>query len=158
MTAPLLLGGEGPSSRIISSRIRCRDRAFHRRIRLDRPLEHEHNRGTVVLGLVLPRDTVAIHLAAQNRLSSSLVLARTLNPALSLLDRTAVSLGKSVAVVDSHHELGGAGANTGTVPSKTLRETALALSGMKSRNLLRSWISLCEGKLQCPTSFGTNEP
>src|SRR5580704_17022190 len=48
---------------------------------------------------------------------------------------TAAAFGKTVALVDSHHELGGAGANTGTVPSKTLRETALALSGMKSRNL-----------------------
>ena len=28
-------------------------------------------------------------------------------------------------------ELGGAGANTGTVPSKTLRETALALSAIR---------------------------
>lgn len=42
---------------------------------------------------------------------------------------------KSVALIDSHHELGGAGVNTGTIPSKTLRETALALSGLQSRNL-----------------------
>ncbi len=55
---------------------------------------------------------------------------------------TAAALGKRVAVVDSHHELGGAGANTGTVPSKTLRETALALSGMKSRNLYGVDLSL----------------
>src|ERR1700686_959584 len=55
---------------------------------------------------------------------------------------TASALGKTVAVVDSHHELGGAGANTGTVPSKTLRETALALSGMKSRNLYGVDLSL----------------
>src|ERR1700728_4731528 len=55
---------------------------------------------------------------------------------------TAAALGKSVAVVDNHHELGGAGANTGTVPSKTLRETALALSGMKSRNLYGVDLSL----------------
>src|SRR5580692_2906969 len=48
---------------------------------------------------------------------------------------TAAAFGKTVAIVDNHPELGGAGANTGTVPSKTLRETALALSGMKSRNL-----------------------
>src|ERR1700688_4560665 len=48
---------------------------------------------------------------------------------------TAAAYGKTVAVIDSHNELGGAGANTGTVPSKTLRETALALSGMRSRNL-----------------------
>jgi NAD(P) transhydrogenase len=42
---------------------------------------------------------------------------------------------KRVALVDSHRELGGAGVNTGTIPSKTLRETALALSGLQSRNL-----------------------
>jgi len=48
---------------------------------------------------------------------------------------TACILGKSVALVDRHHELGGAGANTGTVPSKTLRETAVALSGLRSRDL-----------------------
>jgi len=46
---------------------------------------------------------------------------------------TAATLGHTVALVDSHSDLGGAGANTGTVPSKTLREThwlcrALALA------------------------------
>jgi NAD(P) transhydrogenase len=51
-------------------------------------------------------------------------------------------LGKSVALVDSHQEVGGAGINTGTVPSKTLRETALALSGLKSRNLYGVDLSL----------------
>ena len=55
---------------------------------------------------------------------------------------TAAAFGRTVAVVDSHHELGGAGANTGTVPSKTLRETALALSGMRSRNLYGVDLSL----------------
>jgi NAD(P) transhydrogenase len=49
---------------------------------------------------------------------------------------------KTVALVDCHHELGGAGINTGTVPSKTLRETALALTGMKSRNLYGVDLSL----------------
>jgi NAD(P) transhydrogenase len=55
---------------------------------------------------------------------------------------TAASLGKTVALVDSHHELGGAGANTGTVPSKTLRETAVMLSGMRSRDLYGVDLSL----------------
>jgi len=55
---------------------------------------------------------------------------------------TAAAFGKTVAVVDSHPELGGAGANTGTVPSKTLRETALAFSGMRSRNLYGVDLSL----------------
>src|SRR5271167_1907750 len=51
-------------------------------------------------------------------------------------------MGKTVALVDNHPDLGGAGANTGTVPSKTLRETALALSGMRSRNLYGVDLSL----------------
>jgi NAD(P) transhydrogenase len=50
--------------------------------------------------------------------------------------------GKSVALVDSHQQIGGAGINTGTVPSKTLRETALALSGIRSRNLYGVDLSL----------------
>ncbi len=50
---------------------------------------------------------------------------------------TARVLGKSVALVDRHHELGGAGANTGTVPSKTLRETAVALSDCVEGSLWR---------------------
>jgi NAD(P) transhydrogenase len=55
---------------------------------------------------------------------------------------TAGILGKSVALVDRHHELGGAGANTGTVPSKTLRETALALTALRSRDLYGVDLSL----------------
>jgi NAD(P) transhydrogenase len=55
---------------------------------------------------------------------------------------TAARFGKSVALIDAHHELGGAGVNTGTAPSKTLRETALALSGGRSRNLYGVDLSL----------------
>lgn len=55
---------------------------------------------------------------------------------------TASSFGKRVALVDDHRELGGAGANTGTVPSKTLRETALAFSGIRSRALYGVDLSL----------------
>jgi NAD(P) transhydrogenase len=55
---------------------------------------------------------------------------------------TATDRDKTVALVDSHHALGGAGINTGTVPSKTLRETALALSGLQSRNLYGVDLSL----------------
>jgi NAD(P) transhydrogenase len=47
----------------------------------------------------------------------------------------AADFGRSVALIDGHRELGGAGVNTGTAPSKTLRETALALSGARLRNL-----------------------
>ena len=55
---------------------------------------------------------------------------------------TATENHKTVALIDCHPELGGAGINTGTVPSKTLRETALALSGLRSRNLYGVDLSL----------------
>jgi NAD(P) transhydrogenase len=42
---------------------------------------------------------------------------------------------KKVAVVERQSNLGGAGANTGTLPSKTLRETSLYLSGFRQRGL-----------------------
>lgn len=48
---------------------------------------------------------------------------------------TAARLGRSVAIVEKHRVVGGAALNTGTVPSKTLRETALALSGLRTRSL-----------------------
>ena len=54
----------------------------------------------------------------------------------------ASAFGKTVALVDCHPQIGGAGINTGTVPSKTLRETALALSGLKSRKLYGVDLSL----------------
>jgi NAD(P) transhydrogenase len=63
-------------------------------------------------------------------------------PAGIVAAATATECHKTVALVDSHHELGGAGINTGTVPSKTLRETALALSGLKSRKLYGVDLSL----------------
>ena len=46
----------------------------------------------------------------------------------------AAGLDKNVALVESHN-LGGAAVNTGTLPSKTLRETALYLSGFRQRGL-----------------------
>ncbi|HEY1189914.1 MAG TPA: Si-specific NAD(P)(+) transhydrogenase [Gemmata sp.] len=48
---------------------------------------------------------------------------------------TAARRGKRVAVVEKAPFVGGAAVNTGTLPSKTLRETALALSGLRSRDL-----------------------
>jgi NAD(P) transhydrogenase len=51
-------------------------------------------------------------------------------------------LGKRVALVERGRKLGGALVNTGTLPSKTLRETALALSGFRSRGLYGVDLSL----------------
>ena len=50
--------------------------------------------------------------------------------------------GKRVAMVEVTGKLGGAGVNTGTIPSKTLRETALVLSGWRSRQLYGVDLSL----------------
>ena len=56
--------------------------------------------------------------------------------------RQAARHSKTVALINPDKELGGAGVNTGTLPSKTLRETALALSGAQARNLLGVDVSL----------------
>ena len=53
---------------------------------------------------------------------------------------TAAAAKKKTAVIDCYHELGGVGLNTGTIPSKTLREPALALSGLRSRDLVPNGI------------------
>lgn len=47
----------------------------------------------------------------------------------------AAYFGKRVALIERETFLGGAAANTGTLPSKTLRETALYLSGFRQRGL-----------------------
>ena len=47
----------------------------------------------------------------------------------------AAYFGKRVALVERDAVLGGASCNTGTLSSKTLRESALALSGFHSREL-----------------------
>jgi NAD(P) transhydrogenase len=47
----------------------------------------------------------------------------------------AAQFGKRVALIERDEYLGGAGINTGTVPSKTLRETALFFSGLRQRSL-----------------------
>jgi NAD(P) transhydrogenase len=47
----------------------------------------------------------------------------------------AAYFGKRVAVIERAEHPGGSGINTGTVPSKTLRESALYFSGLKQRGL-----------------------
>lgn len=47
----------------------------------------------------------------------------------------AVKFGKRVAIVERSSRVGGAGINTGTVPSKILREAALYYSGLRQRGL-----------------------
>jgi NAD(P) transhydrogenase len=50
--------------------------------------------------------------------------------------------GKRVAMIEKNSLVGGASANTGTLPSKTLRETALAISGLRARDLYGVDLSL----------------
>src|SRR6185312_7202362 len=54
----------------------------------------------------------------------------------------AAAFGKRAAIVERSPLVGGASANTGTLPSKTLRETALAISGLKARDLYGVDLSL----------------
>ena len=55
---------------------------------------------------------------------------------------TAALFGNRVALVEKDPMLGGASTNTGTIPSKTFRETAVALAALKSRNLYGVDLSL----------------
>ncbi len=52
---------------------------------------------------------------------------------------------KKVGLVERAPQLGGACVNTGTIPSKTLRETALYFSGLRQRGLYGIDYSLREG-------------
>jgi NAD(P) transhydrogenase len=54
----------------------------------------------------------------------------------------AAYFGKRVALIEATPHLGGAGVNTGTIPSKTLRETALYFSGLNQRGLYGTDYSL----------------
>ncbi|MBA4190800.1 MAG: Si-specific NAD(P)(+) transhydrogenase [Planctomycetaceae bacterium] len=63
-------------------------------------------------------------------------------PAGCAAANTAALLGKKVAVIERSATVGGAAINTGTIPSKTLRETALAFSGLKARALYGVDLSL----------------
>ncbi len=47
----------------------------------------------------------------------------------------AAKLGKKVGVIERHEVVGGVCINTGTIPSKSLREAVLYLSGFRQRNL-----------------------
>ncbi|MBK7367807.1 MAG: Si-specific NAD(P)(+) transhydrogenase [Candidatus Eisenbacteria bacterium] len=47
----------------------------------------------------------------------------------------AAKLGKKVALIERRHEMGGVCINTGTIPSKTMKEAVLDLSGMRQRRL-----------------------
>ncbi len=57
----------------------------------------------------------------------------------------AAYFGKRVALIERGRHLGGACLNTGTVPSKTLRESALYFSGLRQRGLYGIDYSLREG-------------
>ena len=47
----------------------------------------------------------------------------------------AAKLGKRVVVIEKRRDVGGVAINTGTIPSKTLREAVVDLSGLRQRSL-----------------------
>jgi NAD(P) transhydrogenase len=56
----------------------------------------------------------------------------------------AAKLGKKVAVVDRKGMLGGVSLHTGTIPSKTLREAVMYMTGFRQRAFYGSGYSLKE--------------
>jgi NAD(P) transhydrogenase len=55
---------------------------------------------------------------------------------------SAAIFGKRVGLIEREPHIGGAGLNTGTLPSKALRESALLISGWRTRKLLGIELSL----------------
>lgn len=62
----------------------------------------------------------------------------------------AAYFGKRVAVIEMASEPGGAAVHTGTLPSKTLRETALYLSGYRARDLYGVSVELSDPSASVP--------
>jgi len=69
----------------------------------------------------------------------------------------AAYFGKRVAVIEKSPALGGACVNTGTLPSKTLRETALFLSGYRQREMYGLSVTL-SGTPSVPQLMCRQEP
>ena len=64
----------------------------------------------------------------------------------------ASKLGRSVVVIDDRARVGGVSVHTGTIPSKTLRETVLNLSGWRERGFYGP--SYRVKREICPTYYG----
>jgi NAD(P) transhydrogenase len=56
----------------------------------------------------------------------------------------AAKLGRKVCVIDSKAMVGGVCVNTGTIPSKTLREAVMYLTGMQLRDSVRGQLPVKE--------------
>ena len=69
----------------------------------------------------------------------------------------AAYFGKRVAVIEKEPEPGGAAVHTGTLPSKTLRETALYLSGFRARDLYGISVSLDDPRMAIPSLIARKE-
>jgi len=61
--------------------------------------------------------------------------------------------GKRVAVVEKQHSIGGVCINTGTIPSKTMREAVLHLSGFYSKNFYGSNYNVKENVTMADLNF-----
>ena len=68
----------------------------------------------------------------------------------------AAALGRKVAVVEKEAVPGGACVNTGTIPSKALRETAVAIQAARSRNIFGLEVKL-SGTVTIPQLMGRRD-
>ena len=74
------------------------------------------------------------HEAAETRYDYDLVVIGT-GPGGQKAAIAAAKLGHKVAIIERRHMMGGVSTNTGTIPSKTLREAVVYLTGMSQREL-----------------------
>ena len=69
----------------------------------------------------------------------------------------AAKLGKRVAIIDRKEMIGGVCLHTGTIPSKTLREAILYLSGFQQRSFYGRDYSLKDSIAMSDLSFRSEE-
>ncbi len=70
----------------------------------------------------------------------------------------AAYFGKRVCIIERAPKPGGAAINTGTVPSKTLRETALYFSGLRQRMASTASTTRSSATSPSPTSCCASAP
>ena len=139
LLARVWLGPEPPRTALASGPSRP-GHAGDRRGRLE-SAARTGRKGPKKRGRLGSRPSVPVRSLGMEPLTYDLVVIGS-GPAGESGAAAAASFGKRVALIEKSAVVGGASANTGTLPSKTLRETALAISGLRARDLYGVDLSL----------------